>query len=156
MNYQEWEPTVPTTVKADRLWKLNAYRLALFLGDLARQDVTRLRRDSRTSGIASQLCAAVGSISAKIEAGGSCDLDADRARLYETALCSACESRHWYQKSCQVLGEAITDERLGLLEDLVCALLCMIPHKHTSAERAELVPVPAHILKGLKQKVPVA
>ena len=34
MNYEEWVVTVAVEIKADSLWKMTAYRLALFLGDL--------------------------------------------------------------------------------------------------------------------------
>jgi hypothetical protein len=33
MNYQEWEGSIPETIKEDSLWRVQAYRLALFLGD---------------------------------------------------------------------------------------------------------------------------
>jgi hypothetical protein len=34
MNYEEWEAAVPETITADSLWKMQAYRLALFLADI--------------------------------------------------------------------------------------------------------------------------
>ena len=42
MNYQEWELSVPPDIKGDGLWKMEAYRLALFLSDLAWHDATKL------------------------------------------------------------------------------------------------------------------
>ena len=48
MNYEEWEEGVPGAIKADSLWKMAAYRLALFLGDLGWHDVTKLMGDRRT------------------------------------------------------------------------------------------------------------
>lgn len=41
MDYQEWEKCVPADITGDVLWKLRAYRLALFVGDLAWSDVTK-------------------------------------------------------------------------------------------------------------------
>ena len=38
MSFDEWEKTVPETFKADTLWKMKAYRLALYLSDLCWQD----------------------------------------------------------------------------------------------------------------------
>ena len=40
MDYQEWERNVPADITGDVLWKLRAYRLALFVGDPAWSDVT--------------------------------------------------------------------------------------------------------------------
>ena len=34
MNYKEWEKLVPEAITADSLWKMAAYRLALFLADV--------------------------------------------------------------------------------------------------------------------------
>jgi hypothetical protein len=42
VDYQEWEKSVPADITGDVLWKLRAYRLALFVGDLAWSDVTKL------------------------------------------------------------------------------------------------------------------
>ncbi len=39
MEYEEWEKTVPAAIKADTLWQVKAYRLALFLADLGWSDV---------------------------------------------------------------------------------------------------------------------
>ncbi len=47
MNYEQWEKTVPETITGDSLWKMTAYRLALFLADLGWHDVTKLMRDQR-------------------------------------------------------------------------------------------------------------
>lgn len=34
MDYEEWERSVPGTIAGDSLWKIRAYRLALFLSEL--------------------------------------------------------------------------------------------------------------------------
>ena len=69
MNYQEWEATVPETITADSLWKMQAYRLALFLADIGWHDVTKLMRDRRTIGLADQLYRSLGSIGANLAEG---------------------------------------------------------------------------------------
>jgi hypothetical protein len=48
MNYQEWEQAVPLTIRGDVLWKVQAYRLALFAAALGWWDVTKLAQDRRT------------------------------------------------------------------------------------------------------------
>ena len=155
MNYQEWEATVPATVKADIPWKLGAYRLALFLEDLSCHDRKKLLLDGRTNGVASQLSKAIGSISAKIMEGHSCEVGSERAHFYEYALAFACESRHWYRKSCPVLGEAITNQRLELLDEIVRLLFIMIPRQRKSDIREEQDEVRTNDPEYLVQNVPV-
>jgi hypothetical protein len=41
VNYGEWTETVPEEIKADSLWKMTAYRLALFLSDLGWRDTDK-------------------------------------------------------------------------------------------------------------------
>ena len=62
MNYSDWLKTAPAALTEDSLWKMEAYRLALFAAELAWHDVTKLMRDGRTLGLASQLYEASGSI----------------------------------------------------------------------------------------------
>jgi len=127
--YAEWEAQVPTVIKEDSLWRMQAYRRALFLGDLGWRDVTRLMGDRRTRALADQLYRAVGSISANLAEGYSRGTGRDRARFYEYALGSARESRDWYFKARYVLGDEILEHRLTLLSEIIRLLLTMIPQQ---------------------------
>lgn len=104
MNYDDWQRAVPVEITGDPLWKIEAYRLALFLAELVWHDVTKLMQDRRTLGLSDQLYRAVGSISANISEGYSRSGGRDRARFYEYALGSARESRGWFYKGRHVLG----------------------------------------------------
>ncbi len=103
MDYEEWERTVPEEIKCDSVWKIKAYRLALFAADLSWEDVTRLAQDRRTVALSDQLYRSIGSISANIAEGYSRGTGKDRARFYEYALGSTRESRDWYYKGRHVL-----------------------------------------------------
>ena len=96
MNYRDWEAGVPESIRGDSLWKMKAYRLALFLGDVGWHDVPELIRDKRTVALSDQLYRAWGSISANLAEGYSRGTGKDRARFYEYSLGSARESRDWY------------------------------------------------------------
>ena len=87
---------VAEEIKADSLWKMTAYRLALFLSDLGWRDTVKLVRERRMIGLSDQLYRALGSISANLAEGYSRGTGKDRARFYEYALGSARESREWY------------------------------------------------------------
>jgi four helix bundle protein len=131
MNYQEWMTSVPAEITGDSLWKMEAYRLALFLADLAWHDVTKLAGDRRTLDLSGQLYRAVGSIEANISEGYSRGSGRDRARFYEYALGSARESRGWHFKGRQVLGQTVVQHRIRLVTHIIRLLLTMIPEQRT-------------------------
>jgi four helix bundle protein len=128
-SFSEWLATVPGTITGDPLWKMKAYRLALFLGDLAWHDVTKLVSDRRTVGLADQLFRAVGSIGANIAEGYSRQSGKDRTRFYEYALGSTRESRHWYYQGRHVLSEKVAEHRINLLAEIARLLLSIIPQE---------------------------
>jgi four helix bundle protein len=142
MTYETWAKTVPAQITQDSLWKMEAYRLALFAADLGWHDVTRLVGDKRTLDVASQLYRALGSIEANISEGYSRGSGKDRARFYEYALGSARESRGWYYKGRHVLAEPVTAHRLQLLTQIICLLLAMVPDQrgYGSFLREDTVP----------------
>jgi four helix bundle protein len=129
MNYDEWLKTVPTELRDDPLWRMEAYRLAVFASDLAWPDVTKLASDRRTLSLSDQLFRAVGSIAANIAEGYSRGSGKDQARFYEYALGSAREARTWYYQSRRVLSEQVCQHRLRLLTRLARLLLTMIPNE---------------------------
>ena len=131
MNYQEWLDTVQQDFKADVLWKMTVYRYALFLGDLAWHDVTKLIKDRRTLGLSEQLYEAVGSISVNIAEGYSRRSGKDRARLYEYSLGSARESRDWYHKARHILGDEVVGYRQQFLTEIIRLLLTITPQERS-------------------------
>jgi four helix bundle protein len=137
MNYKEWEKSVPEAIAADSLWKMAAYRLALFLADVGWHDVTKLMQDRRTIGLSDQLYRSLGSISANLAEGYSRGTGKDRARFYEYALGSARESRDWYFKGRHVLGETIVQHRLQLLAEIIRLLLTMTSRQRGHVLREE-------------------
>jgi four helix bundle protein len=127
MNFEEWLKSVPAEITSDSLWKMEAYRLALFAADLGWHDVTKLAGDRCTLDLAGQLYRALGSVEANISEGYSRGSGRDRARFYEYALGSARESRGWYYKGRYVLGDSVAEHRVRLLTQMVRLLLAMVP-----------------------------
>jgi len=127
MKYAEWEESVPSVIKEDSLWTVEAYRLSLFLADISWHDATKLSKDRRTRSLSDQLYRSVGSMSANIEEGYSKQSSKDRARFYEYALGSARESRGWFYKARHVLGEAVGDHRMELTTQIIRLLIKMVP-----------------------------
>lgn len=131
MDYGSWERSVPAAITGDPLWKAKAYRLALFVSDIAWADVVKLAQGHPTRGLSDQLYRALGSISANIAEGYSRSSGNDRARLYEYALGSARESRDWYFKARHVLGEDVVEHRLSVLTQIIRLLIAMVPDQRT-------------------------
>jgi four helix bundle protein len=128
-SHEEWLAAIPSEMTADSLWKMDAYRLALFAADLGWYDATKLMHDKRTLDLSNQLYRALGSISANLAEGYSRGTGRDRARFYEYALGSTRESRDWYYKSRHILEHEVTDHRIHLLTCLVQLILVMVPQQ---------------------------
>jgi four helix bundle protein len=135
MTYPEWEQTVATIIRADSLWRVEAYRLSLYLFDLAWEDASVLMRDPRTAEIACQLCRAVGKISSNISEGYSRNSGKARAVYYEYAVGSTRESRDWYYKGRHVLGEPTARVRMELTTQIVRLTLTMANNERRSNRR---------------------
>lgn len=129
MNFTEWVANLPDEIKQDSLWKMEAYRLALFACEIGWYDVTELMKDNRTGGIADQLYRSLGSISANLAEGYSHHTGKSRAQYYQYALGSARESRDWYYKSHHVLKEQVVAYRITLLTQIIKLLLVMVPQQ---------------------------
>ena len=142
MNYEEWENSVPAEITGDSLWKMEAYRLGLFVADVGWHDATKLMGDKRTLELSDQLYRSLGSISANLAEGYSRGTGRDRARFYEYALGSARESRDWYYKGRHILGPAVTAHRLSLLTQIIRLLLTMVPQ-----QRQEILRETSHTYK---------
>lgn len=140
MTFEEWVATVPQTFKNDALWRIEAYRLALFLSDLVGRDADTLVQNPRTLKSASQLFRAVGSIGANIAEGFSRRSTRDQARLYEYALGSAREARHWYYQSRIALSPEILNHRMRILTMIIRLLLTMIPDRRDRGVHEEVIP----------------
>jgi four helix bundle protein len=132
MNYNEWLNSVPVEIRDDSLWKMEAYRLALFAADLGWHDVTKLVGDKRTIDLSSQLYRALGSISANVSEGYSRGTGRDRARFYEYALGSARENRGWYYKGRHILADKVVNHRIAFLTQIIRLLLRMVPDQRGS------------------------
>jgi four helix bundle protein len=138
MDYEEWEASAAQEIKNDSLWRMKAYRLALFVADLGWDDATALMKDRRTIGLADQLYRALGSISANIAEGYSRGTGRDRAHFYEYSLGSARESREWCHKGRHILGSSVTTHRLRILSEIIRLLLTTVPQQRGQILREDL------------------
>ena len=127
MKYDDWQLSVPDAIKGDSLWRLEVYRLGLFVSDIAWEDALLLGKNPLTRSMADQLFRAVSSISANIGEGYSRSTGKDRARFLEYSLGSAREARDWYYKSRHVLKEEVSKHRLDLLTQIIKMPIVLTP-----------------------------
>ncbi len=131
----QWaESCVPQVMRDDPIWRLPAYRYALYLGDLVQGDVPAINRDVRTRGHIGQLLDAVESISANIAEGYSRSTGPERAKFFEYAHSSARESREWIFKVRPALDEATTAARMALVTRIMAILVSVIPRERAARD----------------------
>ena len=140
LDYEAWVESISPSITDDALWRVEAYRLALFLADLSWQDVTKLATDKRTVALSDQMYRALGSISANIAEGFSRGSHRDRVRFYEYALGSARESRDWYHKARHILSDDVVEHRFSVLAQIIRLLLRMVSDQRGYAVREEPAP----------------
>jgi four helix bundle protein len=104
--FEEWEAAADDGLRADPLWRMTAYRLAVYLLQVGWEDARTMHRSPLTRAAGTQLYRALGSIVANIAEGYSRSSGADRARMFEYGLGSSRESRAWYMAAKPVLGPA--------------------------------------------------
>jgi len=115
MTYEEWEAQVPEEFRNDPLWRMEAYRLALFLYDLAWEDCGQLMKDRRGRVIADQLIRSAGSICANIEEGYGRGFGRQFAQFLGYSLGSTRETRGWYYRGRKLLLPEVVRHRYDLL-----------------------------------------
>jgi len=115
MTYEEWQEQVPDEIRNDPLWQMEAYRLALFLHDLAWEDCAQMMKDRRGKAIAEQLIRSAGSIGANIEEGYGRGFGKPFALFLRYSLGSTRETRGWYYRGRRLLAPEVIKHRYDLL-----------------------------------------
>lgn len=130
MDWDLWEQRVAVQAfSGDPIWRVKAFRLAVFALDKAWDDALRLRRYAVTRSVGDQLYRAVASIGANLSEGYSRSSGPDRARFFEYGLGSTRESGIWYHAGRRVLDANELGERFELLTSIRRLLLASIPNE---------------------------
>lgn len=154
MTFDQWANSVPAEIRSDSAWKMEAYRLSLFLSDLAWMDGLKLLRKRATLEMGDQLIRATSRISACIVEGYSRSTGKERARFYEFALGSTREARDWYYKARHVLANAVTEHRLNLATQVVKLLIIMSERERRENHRISRSDVPHEDLSSTIHQSP--
>ena len=149
MKFVEWEKGVPDVLREDALWTVKAYRLSLFLADIAWRDVVKLSKANGMRSLSDQLYRSCGSICANIEEGYSKKSSKDRARFYEYSLGSARETRGWFYRARHILGEEVAMHRLGLSTEIIKLLQTMVPDQRGQGKQRVCEESPEYVVKSI-------
>ena len=136
MTFDDWLELVPDEIRADSAWKIEAYRLGLFLADLARKDFDVLCKHPKAKEHCDQLLRAASRISANVIEGYSRDTGKARSTFYEYAVGSAREARDWYFKARSVFASAVVTHRIDLCTQIIKLCLTMCANERRRNRRA--------------------
>ena len=135
MTYEEWEQGLPSAVRNDTIFRVQAFRLASFIADCVARDSHSLADDPRLAKTLPQLLRAAASVSANIAEGYPRRSPRDRVRYYEYALGSAAETKSWYLSLRTALPPDTIEEWFAVLTSITRLLRTMI--------RSSTLPPPA-------------
>ena len=136
-SFEEWEIATLERHPFDPLWRMSAYRLAMYVRAMSWRDAQLLDRARITRPIAAQYYSAIGSIGANFAEGYSRSSGRDRARIYEYALGSARESRVWCYAGAPILGSHVVDARIQVLDRICRMAMVAIPAERTRTIRRD-------------------
>jgi four helix bundle protein len=122
----DWERGCHDAITSDVIWKLDAYRAALFLQHIAAPDYPALDLARPRGNSSPQISDAVESISSNIGEGYSRMSPTDRRRFYNYALGSTRECISRYNGALDLLPRELVHERLQLLTRIRSLLLGLI------------------------------
>lgn len=123
LTYEKWEAQVPEEIRRDPLWEMKAYRLALFLHDLAWEDCARLASDRRGRAVAEQLIRSAGSICANIKEGYGRGFGRPFALFLRYSLGSTRETRGWYYRGRKLLPPEVGQHRYELVSQVTALIV---------------------------------
>ena len=137
--FRAWEACVPRSLRDDQMWKFHAYRVALYMLDLATRDVDDLRARKCFPHQTDQLLRAIASISANIAEGFGRNSAPDRARCFGIALGSLRESFTWYHAVERELSPETVELRFDQLAELRRILIGAQKWLGTKPQRSHLM-----------------
>jgi four helix bundle protein len=126
LNFEEWQKTVPNTIRAEKFWSLIAYQKALFLFDLLWQDTEVWLRDERGQILSKQIIGSADSVCSNIEEGYGRGYGKQFLQFYGYSLGSARETKGRLYRAKAFYPRETLDKRLNLASEVVALVLTEI------------------------------
>ena len=115
--FEEWVNTLPTSLRADPLWKSAYYRLAMYVYDLVWLDSEKINKDFRGREIVHQIVRSSGSVCANMEEAYRRGIGTpDFVRVMRISLGELGETQGWYFRARHILGSEILDKRIQVIQ----------------------------------------
>jgi four helix bundle protein len=126
LNFEEWQRTVPDTMRSEKFWSLIAYQKALYLYDLLWKDTEIWRRDERGQALSKQIIGSADSVCSNIEEGYGRGYGKQFIQFYGYSLGSARETKGHLYRAKAFYPQEILCKRLRLASEVVALVLTEI------------------------------
>jgi len=131
LDFGAWVAAAHSGMKREPLWKSVVYQKALFFYECVWRDCEILQADVRGRSVVQQLIRSAGSISANLEEGHGRGYGKQRNWFWTVAIGSARESKGWYWRARHLLSDAVLDDRLSLVDEIIALLVSELSrHQH--------------------------
>ena len=126
LSFEEWQKTVPESVRAEKFWLLTAYQKALYLYDLLWRDTEIWIKDPRGQVLSKQIIGSADSVCSNIEEGYGRGYGKQFLQFYGYSLGSARETKgRLYRAKAFYTSETLT-KRINLAGEVVALLITEI------------------------------
>lgn len=126
MAFEEWQETVPESIRSEKFWSLIAYQKSLYLYDLLWEDTQTWLEDIRGHPLAKQIIGSADSICSNIEEGFGRGYGKQLIQFYVYSLGSARETKGRIYRARAFYMQETLQKRLGLASEVVALVLTEI------------------------------
>jgi four helix bundle protein len=126
LNFEEWQKTVPETIRLEKFWSLIAYQKALYLYDLLWHDTQSWLRDERGQVLSKQIIGSADSVCSNIEEGYGRGYGKQFLQFYGYSLGSARETKGRLYRAKAFYAQGTLYKRLTLASEVVALVLTEI------------------------------
>jgi four helix bundle protein len=126
LNFEEWQKTVPETIRLEKFWSLIAYQKALYLYDLLWHDTQSWLRDERGQVLSKQIIGSADSVCSNIEEGYGRGYGKQFLQFYGYSLGSARETKGRLYRAKAFYPQGTLYKRLTLASEVVALVLTEI------------------------------
>ena len=126
LTIEDWQKTIPASIRSEKFWLLIAYQKALYLYDLLWQDTEAWRKDERGQTLSKQIIGSSDSICSNIEEGFGRGLGKQLVLFYVYSLGSARETKGRIYRAKAFYSKETLQKRLNLASEVVALILTEI------------------------------
>jgi four helix bundle protein len=126
LNFEEWQKTIPETIRSEKFWLLIAYQKALYLYDLLWNDTQTWIKDERGQVLSKQIIGSADSVCSNIEEGYGRGYGKQFLQFYGYSLGSARETKGRLYRAKAFYPAEILHKRLLLASEVVALVLTEI------------------------------